>query len=257
MFMSQETAQQDSRRDRRRVWILSSSLALHALALATVAAFQVWRVEAVAEPPVADVFQVLLPLPEQSATGDAGRKAANDSRQPAKPPTARQVPPLTQPAAQDLAAKVTPAPASPETPLADLPIAPSGPVTADDPSGGSDDRDGKGNGKGNGLTVLGGGDERVLPIGGAISRPQIVPGTRVQPVYTEAARKARLQGTVVLQATIDEGGNVIDVRVLKPLPLGLDREAVSAVSQWKFTPALLHGRPVKVFFSVTVQFETR
>ena len=43
MFMSQETAQQDSRRDRRRVWILSSSLALHALALATVAAFQVWR----------------------------------------------------------------------------------------------------------------------------------------------------------------------------------------------------------------------
>ena len=77
----------------------------------------------------------------------------------------------------------------------------------------------------------------------------------VPPVYTEMARRARVQGIVVLQAIIDTDGSVTDVTVLKPLPLGLGESAVDAASQWKYRPATLNGRPVAVYFSLTVRFE--
>jgi TonB family protein len=93
-----------------------------------------------------------------------------------------------------------------------------------------------------------------LPVGGPVSRPQIVPGTKVEPHYTELARKARLQGYVLLELTIDESGNVAEARVVKSLPFGLDQEAVEAARQWKFTPALRDGHPVQVFLDVPVRF---
>jgi TonB family protein len=228
-------AHEDGRRDRRRLWVLASSVLLHAAAFATLAAVQTWRVEAVAEPPANDVYQVLLPapLPAEPERPAAGRRLAQPVRQAETAPPAPTRPPVVQPRSADPALE-PPAP---------------GPV-----------RDGNGSlpdGSGDDGAGHRGADDGPLPVGGPISRPQIIPGTRVQPVYTELARQAHLSGPVVLQATIDEGGNVIDVRVLRPLPMGLDREAVRAVSQWKFTPALLHGRPVKVFFTVTVQYEVR
>lgn len=76
------------------------------------------------------------------------------------------------------------------------------------------------------------------------------------PVYTEIARKARIQGVVIVQAIINEQGNVTNVKVLKSLPMGLDQAAVDAVKKWRFQPATLksNGKPVAVFYNLTVNF---
>jgi protein TonB len=96
------------------------------------------------------------------------------------------------------------------------------------------------------------GDE-ILKVGGAISKPEAI--SRVNPVYTEAARRARIQGVVIVETIIDKTGTVTNVRVLKPLPMGLDQAAVDAVKKWKFRPAQLNGRPVNVYFVLTVNFQ--
>ena len=75
------------------------------------------------------------------------------------------------------------------------------------------------------------------------------------PQYTEIARKARIQGVVIVQAIIDKEGNVTNVKVLKGLPMGLEEAAVDAIKQWKFKPATLNGRPVTVYFNLTVNFK--
>ena len=77
----------------------------------------------------------------------------------------------------------------------------------------------------------------------------------VQPQYTEIARKARIQGVVILQTIINKEGNITDVKVLKGLPMGLAEAAVSAVEQWKYQPATLNGKPVAVYFNLTVNFQ--
>jgi TonB family protein len=90
-------------------------------------------------------------------------------------------------------------------------------------------------------------------VGGGISAPQKLSGA--SPVYTELARRSRVTGTVILEAIIDEQGNVTNVRVLKGLPMGLDQSAVEAVQTWKFKPAMLEGKPVKVYYTLTVNFQ--
>ncbi|HEX4963935.1 MAG TPA: energy transducer TonB [Thermoanaerobaculia bacterium] len=90
-------------------------------------------------------------------------------------------------------------------------------------------------------------------VGGEITRPEIV--SSKPPIYTELARRARVMGTVILEAVIDEQGNVTNVRVLKGLPMGLDRAAVEAVQTWKFKPATLKGQPVPVYYVLTVNFQ--
>jgi TonB family protein len=77
---------------------------------------------------------------------------------------------------------------------------------------------------------------------------------RAEPVYTELARKARVQGIVIIEAIIDRNGNVTDARVLKPLPMGLDQQALDAVRKWKFKPGTLNGQPVPVIYNLTVNF---
>ncbi|RPH56897.1 energy transducer TonB, partial [bacterium] len=98
-------------------------------------------------------------------------------------------------------------------------------------------------------------DEAPLRVGGAVSRPEKISGP--QPVYTEMARKARVQGVVIVEAIIDEKGNVTNARVLKGLPMGLDKAALEAVQRWKFKPATLNGRPVRVYYSLTVNFQVQ
>ena len=90
-------------------------------------------------------------------------------------------------------------------------------------------------------------------VGGDVTRPEKISGPT--PVYTELARKARVEGTVIVEAIIDAEGNVADARVLKGLPMGLDRAAVDAVQKWKFKPAMLKGKPVKVYYTLTVNFK--
>lgn len=78
-----------------------------------------------------------------------------------------------------------------------------------------------------------------------------------QPQYTEAALKARLQGIVIVQTTIDRQGNVTYIKVLKGLPMGLNEEATKAIKQWKFKPATLNGKPVEVLYNLTVNFRLK
>jgi protein TonB len=85
---------------------------------------------------------------------------------------------------------------------------------------------------------------------------QIKPPTKtkdVRPVYPPIAQSARVQGVVIIEATIGPDGAVKDAKVLRSIPL-LDAAALDAVRQWVFTPTLLNGVPVPVIMTVTVQF---
>lgn len=88
-------------------------------------------------------------------------------------------------------------------------------------------------------------------VGGNIREPKKL--RNVPPVYPEVAKQARVQGTVVLEATIDPSGRVDNVRVLRGIPL-LNDAAVDAVRKWVYSPTLLNGRPVPVIMTVTVNF---
>ena len=88
---------------------------------------------------------------------------------------------------------------------------------------------------------------------GDVQKPEKV--RDVQPQYTEIARKARIQGVVILQTIIDKNGDITDVQVLKGLPMGLTEAATEAVKQWKYKPATLNGKPVAVYFNLTVNFQ--
>jgi protein TonB len=76
----------------------------------------------------------------------------------------------------------------------------------------------------------------------------------VQPVYPAIAQAARVEGVVIIEATIGIDGRLINARVLRGVPL-LDQAALDAVRQWEFTPSLLNGKPVPVIMTVTVQFK--
>ena len=120
---------------------------------------------------------------------------------------------------------------------------------------GSGEGTGIGSGKGGGLGPGEGGGTGggVFSVGGNVSAP--IPIYKPEPAYSEEARKAKYQGTVVLWIIVDAQGNVnSDVRVVKPLGLGLDEKAVETVRTWKFKPAMRNGVPVPVRVIVEVSF---
>jgi protein TonB len=75
----------------------------------------------------------------------------------------------------------------------------------------------------------------------------------VAPKYPSLARASHVEGIVILEVIIDEGGQVTSTRVLKSVAL-LDQAAVDAVRQWKFVPARLNGEPIPIVMTVTVSF---
>jgi len=60
---------------------------------------------------------------------------------------------------------------------------------------------------------------------------------------------------VILEAIIDAEGKIDDIRVLKGQPMGLTESAVKSVKTWTFRPATLDGKPVKVYYVLTVKFQ--
>ena len=88
-------------------------------------------------------------------------------------------------------------------------------------------------------------------VGGNIRPPTKT--RHVAPVYPPIAQSARVQGIVIIEATIGPNGKVQEAKVLRSIPL-LDQSALDAVKQWEFTPTLLNGVPVPVIMTVTVQF---
>lgn len=95
-------------------------------------------------------------------------------------------------------------------------------------------------------------DEGPIRVGGQIKEPRKT--REIKPVYPEIARKARIEGVVILEITVSKEGNVRDVKVLRGLAMGLTEAAVEAVKQWQYEPSTLNGRPVEVLVTVTVRF---
>jgi len=75
-----------------------------------------------------------------------------------------------------------------------------------------------------------------------------------EPQYSDEARQARYQGSVLLAIEVDVNGRVTNVRVMRSLGLGLDEKAIAAVLKWKFRPAMAGGRPVTAPAQVQVTF---
>ncbi|HYS55383.1 MAG TPA: energy transducer TonB [Thermoanaerobaculia bacterium] len=95
--------------------------------------------------------------------------------------------------------------------------------------------------------------EGPLRVGGDVKAPVVI--KRVEPMYPDTARKAKIAGVVIVEAIIDKDGNVDKAKVLKGLSMGLSEAAIEAVKHWKFKPGTLNGEPVDVIFNLTVNFK--
>lgn len=114
---------------------------------------------------------------------------------------------------------------------------------------------GEGSGPGVGPGSGGGIGGGVYRVGGGVSPPTII--TRIEPQYSEEARKARYQGTVVLEAIVKKDGTVQILRVVRSLGFGLDENAIQALSQWRFRPGMRNGVAVDVALNIEVNFNLR
>lgn len=77
---------------------------------------------------------------------------------------------------------------------------------------------------------------------------------RPSPEFSEEARRAKYQGTLTLSVVVDPSGDVRDLKVVKPLGMGLDDMAAASVSTWKFKPGFKDGEPVPVQIEVEVGY---
>jgi len=77
---------------------------------------------------------------------------------------------------------------------------------------------------------------------------------KTPPKYPEEARKAHVTGVVVVQATIDEEGKVTDILPLKDVSPLLTEAAAEAIREWRFEPARYKGKPVAVYYNLTINF---
>ena len=89
-------------------------------------------------------------------------------------------------------------------------------------------------------------------VGAGVSPPSVT--YKKDPGYSEEARKAHLSGIVVLQIIVGVDGLPRDIRVVRPLGMGLDEMAVGTVNQWRFRPGMKDGKPVNVQASIEVNF---
>jgi protein TonB len=125
--------------------------------------------------------------------------------------------------------------------------------------GGAGSGTGTGLGKGDGSGIgegsgggMGGGPYRP---GSGVLPPRLL--REVKAAYTEEARRANLEGEVVLEIVVRRDGSVSDVKLLHGLPAGLNDRAVAAVRQWRFSPATRLGQAVDVIVEVAVEFKLR
>jgi protein TonB len=244
----------------RRRWLsLPIAVGLHVAGLTAFAFASYWNVGAVPEPQLSEVLFVSLPIPPPPAGG--GGQQPKPRTPETKKQTVQQTPAQTiQPNAKDVPDK----PPAPATTEAAAPAVSTGPAT-DDTNLGLNPGDGclgcpPGPGHGNWPVGPGTGPGDGPPVGETapihlsfnMTKPEVI--HRVEPRYSEQARRAGVQGMVIVEAVIDEQGNVTNVRLVRGLPMALDQAAMQAVQQWRFKPALLNGRPVKVFYTLTVNF---
>ena len=99
--------------------------------------------------------------------------------------------------------------------------------------------------------------DQVFEIGKDVTAPVLV--TRVDPQYTPEARRAQIQGVVLLRVVVAADGTVHDVSVMRSLDslFGLDQQAIKAARQWIYKPGSKDGKPVAVNFVLEMEFALR
>jgi protein TonB len=111
---------------------------------------------------------------------------------------------------------------------------------------------GSGRGGGFGPGEGGGVGGGVFRVGGGVSAPVVV--FKLDPEYSEEARKAKYSGTVLLSIIVDSEGKARDIHVARSLGMGLDEKAIEAVAKWKFRPGMKGGQAVNVRATIEVNF---
>ena len=119
--------------------------------------------------------------------------------------------------------------------------------TGDGPGVGPGEGLGAGLGRGGGVGGTGSEAEH------GITTPPVLLA-KIEPSYSEEARKSKISGTVILSIEIDSTGHPRNIRVRRPLGLGLEERAAEAVSRWRFRPAYRNGKPVPCTAEVEVNF---
>jgi len=84
------------------------------------------------------------------------------------------------------------------------------------------------------------------------TQPKVI--YKVEPQYTEAAKTAKVSGSVLLSLVVDENGDAQEIQVARSLDEGLDQNAIAAVRQWRFAPATEDGKPVAFPAKIEVNF---
>jgi TonB family protein len=106
------------------------------------------------------------------------------------------------------------------------------------------------------VTTMGPREAAVSPVfrvGGGVKAPSLL--YKMEPEYSEEARAAKYQGTVLLRVVVDVDGRAKDIEVMNGLGLGLDEQAVLAIRRWKFKPGEKDGVPVPVLAQIEINFK--
>ncbi|HEY4379555.1 MAG TPA: TonB family protein, partial [Acidobacteriaceae bacterium] len=130
---------------------------------------------------------------------------------------------------------------------------PNSPLVGTSMGNGTGSGIGSGNGAGLGPGSGGGYGGGLRKIGGGVSTPVVI--FKVDPEFSEEARRAKFMGVVLVNLIVDPQGRPQNVHVLRGAGMGLDGKAVDAVKQYKFRPAMENGKPVAVELNVEVQFQ--
>jgi len=91
-----------------------------------------------------------------------------------------------------------------------------------------------------------------IRVGGSIRAPKLL--VRVEPIYPPLALQTHMQGVVMIDAVLDEKGNVQDMKIVSGPPL-LYQAALNALGRWKYEPTYLNDQPVAVELVVTITFQ--
>ena len=225
---------------RRRALAGPLSFGLHATVIAAIVLTSAWRITDPGEPNVPIVLvSPSAPPPPLGAPGETTR-VRTPSPRPSPPEAVRPIALVPT----EIPVRIGPLSGAPSSDL---------PVNVDTTAGGSGSPAGVDGGTG--ASESSGSGDGVGPI--SATAPDVVAPRllrQVAPEYPEAARRLREQGIVLLQAIIGTSGEVENVRVVSSSSSRFEEAALRALEQWRYSPATLAGRAVRVYLTVTIRF---